>query len=74
MKIEEAATSSLANKSRVSAHSHVKGLGLDASTGQAKHSGGGLVGQIDVCCEFHFIFVTFIICRHEKRQVLSSIW
>ena len=30
---------------RVSAHTHVKGLGLDADTGNATPVGSGLVGQ-----------------------------
>jgi DNA helicase TIP49 (TBP-interacting protein) len=31
--------------SRVAAHTHVKGLGLDTLTGSAMHIGSGLVGQ-----------------------------
>ncbi|KHJ96162.1 TIP49 protein [Oesophagostomum dentatum] len=34
-----------ARQARVAAHSHVKGLGLDPSTGEALPNAGGLVGQ-----------------------------
>jgi RuvB-like protein 1 (pontin 52) len=30
---------------RISAHSHVKGLGLDPATGQARPSAAGFIGQ-----------------------------
>ncbi|KAL9184510.1 hypothetical protein ACHAXT_012480 [Thalassiosira profunda] len=43
MKIEEVQSTSKAT--RVSAHTHVKGLGLDAHTGIAAPIGSGLVGQ-----------------------------
>lgn len=41
--IEEVQSTSKA--ARVSAHTHVKGLGLDATTGVAAPVGAGLVGQ-----------------------------
>lgn len=43
MKIEEVQSTSKAT--RVSAHTHVKGLGLDPKTGEAAPIGAGLVGQ-----------------------------
>ncbi|EJK49966.1 hypothetical protein THAOC_31104 [Thalassiosira oceanica] len=43
MKIEEVQSTSKAT--RVSAHTHVKGLGLDPKTGEATPIGAGLVGQ-----------------------------
>jgi len=43
MKIEE--VRSTTKKSRVSAHTHIKGLGLDVETGVASPVGSGLVGQ-----------------------------
>lgn len=43
MKIEE--VKSTTKKSRISAHTHIKGLGLDAETGVANPVGSGLVGQ-----------------------------
>lgn len=43
MKIEE--VPSTTKKTRVSAHTHVKGLGLSPDTGLASPVGGGLVGQ-----------------------------
>lgn len=43
MKIEE--VRSTTKTARVSAHTHVKGLGLDADTGNATPVGSGLVGQ-----------------------------
>ena len=42
-KIEEVQSTSKAT--RVSAHTHIKGLGLDAQTGVAAPIGSGLVGQ-----------------------------
>eukprot|EP00585_Thalassiosira_rotula_P004349 CAMPEP_0196151380 /NCGR_PEP_ID=MMETSP0910-20130528/33586_1 /TAXON_ID=49265 /ORGANISM="Thalassiosira rotula, Strain GSO102" /LENGTH=47 /DNA_ID= /DNA_START= /DNA_END= /DNA_ORIENTATION= len=43
MKIEEVQSTS--KTTRVSAHTHIKGLGLDAQTGVAAPIGSGLVGQ-----------------------------
>ncbi len=43
MKIEE--VRSTVKTQRISAHSHVKGLGLNGETGDALKVGGGLVGQ-----------------------------
>jgi len=43
MKIEE--VPSTTKTSRVAVHTHVKGLGLDPSTGTAMPIGAGLVGQ-----------------------------
>lgn len=43
MKIEE--VQSTAKGTRVSAHTHIKGLGLDPHTGTASPIGSGLVGQ-----------------------------
>lgn len=41
--IEEVQSTS--KSTRVSAHTHIKGLGLDPSTGEAQPIGSGLVGQ-----------------------------
>lgn len=43
MKIEE--VQSTTKTTRVSAHTHIKGLGLDPKTGAATPIGSGLVGQ-----------------------------
>jgi len=45
MKIEEVASTT--KKQRIAAHSHVKGLGINEETGEAKENADGLVGQKD---------------------------
>lgn len=45
MKIEEVQSST--KKLRIAAHSHIKGLGICEESGDALHSGDGLIGQKD---------------------------
>jgi len=62
MKIEE--VKSTTKSQRISAHSHVKGLGLDAEQ-RAIRNAGGLVGQEqarEVCSLiFHLFLIVYII-------------
>ncbi len=71
MKIEE--VKSTAKSQRISAHSHVKGLGLDAEQ-RAIRSAGGLVGQEqarEVSSSLHF-FLSLYEISFNRRQVLLS--
>jgi len=59
MKIEE--VKSTTKSQRISAHSHVKGLGLDAEQ-RAIRNAGGLVGQEqarEVCSVFFFYLMLY---------------
>jgi len=59
MKIEE--VKSTTKSQRISAHSHVKGLGLDAEQ-RAIRNAGGLVGQEqarEVCSFFFFYLILY---------------
>ncbi|KAI6209551.1 DNA helicase [Aphelenchoides besseyi] len=46
-KISQIEDQSLSIKTRIAAHSHVKGLGLDVQTGAAKNQAYGFIGQND---------------------------
>lgn len=70
MKIEE--VKSTTKSQRISAHSHVKGLGLDAEQ-RAIRNAGGLVGQEqarEVCSLFYMLL--FFGIEYYRQQV--SLW
>jgi len=61
MKIEE--VKSTTKSQRISAHSHVKGLGLDVEQ-RAIRNASGLVGQeqaLEVCSSIYFLNICIII-------------
>ncbi len=71
MKIEE--VKSTTKSQRISAHSHVKALGLDAEQ-RAIRNAGGLVGQEQAreVCSLFYIFVCYFEIEYYRQQV--SLW
>jgi RuvB-like protein 1 (pontin 52) len=73
MKIEE--VKSTTKSQRISAHSHVKGLGLDVEQ-RAIRNAGGLVGQEqarEVCSSiFHLFLIVYIIISYRQLVLLLN--
>ena len=63
MKIDE--VKSTAKTQRISAHSHVKGLGLGEG-GEAAKAAGGMVGQEQAMISFQCVRVINCFCREEN--------
>lgn len=67
MKIEE--VKSTAKTQRISAHTHIKGLGLDEN-GIAIQSAAGLVGQ-EMAREVRILYI-LIIYTYIKEKILNT--
>ncbi len=70
MKIEE--VKSTIKSQRISAHSHVKGLGLDSEQ-RAIRNAGGLVGQEQAreVCSFCFVFNAILVFHRQLVLLLN---